>query len=218
MSWGVCKVGDQSHLELWSGGSSGPAALSLWPGSSQSQETRSAGLWEQMCKESQRPLHSLKNPWPCWSVGAAGHGLLSRASTFSTAPLGRGVAETSFRRLSPGRDVRARVLWLIQPWEQPSYEDQTVRTNKRGNHTSWRCRGRGLTSQPPPDTLCQNAVSRAKWLWDFCAHEMWASQESLSVKPTFLVHKILQVLARSQAFTFSSERTSKEQSCHKGHF
>ena len=36
MSWGVCKVGDQSHLELWSGGSSGfegeqsPQVLLLW--------------------------------------------------------------------------------------------------------------------------------------------------------------------------------------------
>ena len=65
-----------------------------------------------MCKESQWPLHSLQNPWPCWSLGAAGHGLLSRGSTFSTAPLRRCGAEMSSSRLSPGRDARARVLWL----------------------------------------------------------------------------------------------------------
>ncbi|CAM9169962.1 unnamed protein product [Rangifer tarandus platyrhynchus] len=53
-----------------------------------------------MCKESQRPLHRLKSLWPGWSPGAAGHGLVSRGSTFSTASLGRGVAETSFRSLA----------------------------------------------------------------------------------------------------------------------
>ena len=171
-----------------------------------------------MCKESQWPLHSLKNLWPCWSPGVAGHGLLSRGSTFSTASLGRGVAETSFRRLSPGRDARAGVLWLTQPWEHPSYKEQAVRTNMRGNHQSWKRRGRGLTSHPPPDTHGQNAVSRAKGLWEICPTGTWAPQESLHRKPALLVHKVLQVLARSQAFTVSSERTRKAQSCRKGRF
>ena len=170
---------------------------------------RSAGLWEQMCKESQRPLHSLKNLWPCWSLGAAGPGLLSHESTFSTTSLGRGVAETSFRRLSPGRAIRARVLWLIQPWEHPSYEEQWGQT--WGETTSpENAEGHGSRLTHPLTLTARTRSPGSSGRENFVPTRMWPSQESINVKPKFLVHKILQVLTRSQAFTFSSERTRKE--------
>ena len=65
-----------------------------------------------MCKESQQPLHSLKNLQPCWSPGE--HGLLSHGSIFSTESLGRCGAEMSSRK-TQHRQGRQSTYALTHP-------------------------------------------------------------------------------------------------------